>query len=335
MSPDETGLFPTPKRIVVIGDLHGDWASTLETYKLASLIALHGKRWVWCGSPGTVVVQLGDQIDRKSRDETGGDEDSEFRILKFHESLDSQARRTGSRVLSLLGNHCIQNVRAYLNPESGLAYVSPKGLAHFGGAVQRAQAFKPGNEWANYLAEHRFTVLKVGPFLFVHGGVTPKIVDKYTIPQINAMVREYLRGRLPWNANLQGLLESNDSLLWNRSLAGPRPNVQKLDHCLQKWNCKAVMIGHTPVEKISTPDGPCRNKIWRVDSGISRAISGGNAPISRCQALDITFLPQNKVRMIPLQAGCPEPVTISIARTPPMERQPSKKQAAVVKGQKS
>ena len=53
-------VLPAVRRIIVIGDIHGDWKMTLDTLKLAKVINNKNK---WIGGD-TVVVQLGDQIDR-------------------------------------------------------------------------------------------------------------------------------------------------------------------------------------------------------------------------------------------------------------------------------
>ena len=288
----EMGIFQTPKRIVCIGDLHSDYASTIEVLKLGKLIKLKGTRWVWAGIPGTIVVQLGDQLDGKNR-EGGPDEEGDLRILKFLDFLDGQAKKQGSRVLSLIGNHEMMSVRAYLDPVNGLAYAGKKSIQSFGGLVQRAAAFQPGAEWAVYLSKHRYTVLKVGPFIFVHGGISPKIADKFTIPEINRMTKEYMAGRLPWNKDLKMLLDDSNSLLWDRSWASSHVDCAKVDHVLSKWNGKAIASGHSPQEQITQK---CGNKIWLADTGISKAISGSSSSISRCQILEIIFLPNKKVK---------------------------------------
>ena len=291
----EMGIFQTPKRIVVIGDLHSDYASTIEVLKLGKLIKLKGTRWIWAGTPGTVVVQLGDVLDGRNR-EGGKDEESDIRLLKFLDFLDSQAIKQGSRVLSLIGNHEMMSVRAYLDPESGLAYAGKKSIQSFGGLEQRAAAFRPGAEWAVYLSKHRYTVLKVGPFIFVHGGISPKIADRFTIPEINKMTKEYLAGNLPWNKDLKMLLDDSNSLLWDRSWASDHVDCTKLDHVLSKYNGKAALFGHTPHDRITQR---CGNRLWACDTGLSKAISGSNSSISRCQLVEITFLPNKKVSITP------------------------------------
>ena len=52
-------ILPPVKRIIVLGDLHGDWKLTIESLKIAKLI---NTKLNWVGGD-TIVVQLGDQID--------------------------------------------------------------------------------------------------------------------------------------------------------------------------------------------------------------------------------------------------------------------------------
>jgi hypothetical protein len=110
------------------------------------------------------------------------------------------------------------------------------------------------------------------------------------------MTKEYMAGRLPWNKDLKMLLDDSNSLLWDRSWASSHVDCAKVDHVLSKWNGKAFFHGHTPVERISQK---CGNKLWNCDSGVSKAISGSNSSISRCQLVDITFLPNKKVSITP------------------------------------
>ena len=295
---DHSGIFPgkAVKRIIVIADLHGDMVATIDSFKLANVITLNGTRWVWSASPGTVVVQLGDQIDRLSREEDGGDEDSEVKILKFVDYLDAQAKVRGSRVLALNGNHEFMSVRAHVEPQN-LSYVSPKGLQHFGGAQGRIDAFKPGGEMGVYLGKNRYSVLKVGKFLFAHGGVLPKIAEKYTIPQINRMGRDYLLGKLVWNRDLHELVESPTGIMWTRAFSGPRPCGEKLNAVLKKWECDAMFLGHTPQENgISSA---CNHRVWRCDCALSRSF-GSKGARDRLQILEISCMSDGKYKFSPL-----------------------------------
>jgi hypothetical protein len=82
-----------PERLIAIGDLHGDVAATRRALRLAGVLDPH--RDVWTGGT-TVVVQVGDQIDRG---------DDELHVLALLHSLSRQARVAGGALDVLCGNH--------------------------------------------------------------------------------------------------------------------------------------------------------------------------------------------------------------------------------------
>ena len=124
-------VLPKVRRIVVIGDIHGDMKMTLDTLKVAKVIDKKTNKWI--KNNDTVVVQLGDQIDRcrgrgnscQKPGTTVDDENSDVKILEFFTDLHNQASKYGGAVYSLLGNHELMNVNG------DLRYVSYKGLVEF------------------------------------------------------------------------------------------------------------------------------------------------------------------------------------------------------------
>src|SRR5690606_2094045 len=98
------------RRIVAIGDLHGDLQATRRALRLAGAIDAQDR---WIGKE-LIVVQTGDQLDR-------GDE--ELAILKLLEALAPQAEAAGGRLHVLNGNHEIMNV------ELDFRYVTPLGFS--------------------------------------------------------------------------------------------------------------------------------------------------------------------------------------------------------------
>ena len=65
---DKIGMYPKTKRVIAIGDLHGDLRVTLIALKLAKVIPndvfpYNVQNIRWTGG-STWVIQLGDQIDR-------------------------------------------------------------------------------------------------------------------------------------------------------------------------------------------------------------------------------------------------------------------------------
>ncbi|KAG6489531.1 hypothetical protein ZIOFF_050805 [Zingiber officinale] len=81
------------RRIVAVGDLHGDLSKTRCALQMAGVLSSDGQD-LWIGGE-TVVVQLGDILDRG---------DGEIAILSLLRSLDAQAKLTGGAVFQVWVN---------------------------------------------------------------------------------------------------------------------------------------------------------------------------------------------------------------------------------------
>ena len=62
------------------------------------------------------------------------------------------------------------------------------------GYKERLEAFKPGGNLSKRLANTRHSVLQVGSWLFVHGGLVPEVTRRYSLDDINRYVRNWLIG---------------------------------------------------------------------------------------------------------------------------------------------
>uniref|UniRef100_A0A2P2JUR5 Uncharacterized protein At1g18480 n=1 Tax=Rhizophora mucronata TaxID=61149 RepID=A0A2P2JUR5_RHIMU len=87
------------RRIVAVGDLHGDLAQTRHALEMAGVLSSDGQD-LWIGRE-TVLVQLGDILDRG---------EDEIAILSLLRSLDAQAKAQGGAVFQINGNHETMNV---------------------------------------------------------------------------------------------------------------------------------------------------------------------------------------------------------------------------------
>lgn len=302
--PDLPTIIPAHKRIIAIGDTHGDYDTTIKILKLAKLI---DNNLNWIAEPkDTIVVQVGDQIDRCRpyihecihENATVDDEASDIKILKLFTDLHTKALKKGGAVYSLLGNHEI------MNSQGKLGYVSKKGLDEFSqyynknlppekrfkpGWDARTFAFKPGNELGKFLACTRQSAIIVGSFLFVHAGIVPQLLEKYNITKrddihlINKAIKMWLLGLIDESKIDKLLNDHTISPFWPRLLGNMPTKLssnhkdckQLLDPVLETLKINGMIIGHTPqfyVNNIGI-NGTCDNKLWRTDHGSSRAFA--------------------------------------------------------------
>jgi len=272
---DLSCIIPAKRRIIAIGDLHGDWDATIKSLKKAGVI---NNSLNWIGGD-TVVVQVGDQVDKGGRGEVTNDENSELRIINYLDKLNIEAKKNMGAVYSLLGNHEIMNVFG------DFSYVSPKGIDGMGGSIKRFNRFRPGGDIAKKLAK-RNVIMKIGSWVFVHGGILPKYAKKYSIRDINTIMKMFLMGHVSIGETqvFRQLFINNDSLLWNRTFSGDRVNSNALYTSLQLLDAKYMVVGHTPQEE--GINSKCKNRVWRIDSMMSEAF-GVRRSDNRIQVLEI------------------------------------------------
>ena len=214
---DMIGMYPKVKRLIAIGDLHGDLRVTLIALRLAKVIPdnifpYNVDKISWCGGD-TWVIQLGDQIDRcrpdnwkknciEDFDDVVEDEGNNMMIIKLFQKLDVMARKQGGRVLGMIGNHELMNIDRdfrYVSPQEFLEFVphnernrkyTDDGYPY--GYYHRLKVFERGGNIAKHYAIQKKSIIVIGKNLFVHGGLSHDLVSKYSIHEINKIVQKWL-----------------------------------------------------------------------------------------------------------------------------------------------
>lgn len=283
------------KRIVAIGDIHGDFNALLVALFKADVIDLKG---YWIGGE-TIVVQVGDVLDKGGRGEPEGEftdckDDSEWRILLFMEYLHTKAVESGGGVFLLLGNHEIMNF------SGDTRYTTAATLAYFGGVEGRREAFKRGGIIATKIACMTNTVMRIGNWVFAHAGITPEIMKHYSaIEDINSDVRSYILGNIEMDATasrdsrsyrVYKLIGDKDGVLWTRAYGRDVGD----DTCKQVNDTITVITGNDNGGMVvghTVQDGrigeKCSGRLFQIDRGMSEGFAPRDTADQRVDILEI------------------------------------------------
>jgi hypothetical protein len=297
-------ILPKVKRLIVFGDIHGDYKLLIHLLQLGKLIKINNKDVIkWVGED-TYVVQVGDQIDRcrplanmicSSQYTTIDDEASDVKIMELCNELNKQANKVGGKFISLIGNHEILNVLgafpyvSYLGIKEFEDYVDPKNpdLKFKSGEDARRHAFAPGNNIGNMLGCSRLSSVIVGSNLFVHAGIVDGLINEINLKSIddfetiNIAIRQWLLGILSKKYIKHIIKSSPNSMFWTRLLGQIPPNTplsdpvcsEQIGSILKMFKIGSIVVGHTPQSFIHSNmlNHTCSNKVWRVDNGSSAA----------------------------------------------------------------
>jgi len=161
-----------PRRIVVIGDIHGAWSNFKEMAEEMGLIDSN-EQWM---AEDTILVQMGDLIHRR--------EDNAKVVVKMFEYQEA-ARSMNSEVLLVMGNHDYEQIK--WNPAQKAAF------------AQRSSWYMPDYrkfyrlKLADKLRKLRL-IYNVNGFIFTHAGIEKKHLDvagTTDIEEINRMMTTY------------------------------------------------------------------------------------------------------------------------------------------------
>lgn len=303
------GIFRKQKRIIAIGDLHGDMMQLLSILKFSKLIEhiekkeciddsdLIIEKWRWIGG-SCYVVQMGDIFDGGGRKEVDSFEDKEVEILIFLIRLKELAKKKGGDVLILFGNH------EYMNFNGDYSYVQKKtmlkclkeGINELDIKYEymnkkcndRERLFRRGEDGilSKIMKKYCYGIIKIGNTIFCHGGLKKELGMKYSINKMNILLDKYLLDKLEKEEKKDfEKVYGRDGIIWFRGYVNNiESSCKDLKLCLEEKKADRMVVGHTVQMKgISTK---CRSNIdktlWAIDVGLSRAFSA-----IKCEYLEI------------------------------------------------
>lgn len=257
------------ERIVVIGDLEGDYEKFTDMLRTAGLIDARGD---WTGGRAH-LVQLGDIPDRGPNSRM---------VMDHLMRLEPQAERAGGQVHALIGNHEAMNVEGdlrYVHPGEYAAFADrnsrrlrdtyyrqtqdwlranppPTGVPTFDAAfraqweaehplgyVEHRQAWAPTGRYGRWIASHN-SVIRINDILFLHAGIGPTY-----LPAERDAMNDAVRGALNGQPDpaFADILTAQDGPLWYRGLslneeAAEEPHLAAL---LARHGVSRIIVGHT------------------------------------------------------------------------------------------
>jgi hypothetical protein len=284
--------FENVRRIVAIGDIHGDYQRFLELLRTAGLVDARNS---WTGGDAHLVL-TGDFVDR-------GDHSAQ--VLDLLMDLEPQALKSGGRVHALLGNHEAMNLMGdlrYVTKEDFAGFQRPnskdlqnrqmraawddlkrQGKApsdegpwrkkfqdeHPLGWVEHGLDFLPNGKYGKWLRQ-RNAIVKINDAVFLHGGISPKYADM-TRSEINTKVRAELADV----SKAPKIITDDDGPLWYRGLAqlpeDDRGIASALPRILATQQVRHIVIGHTPQLAVNPRFG---GRVILIDVGLSKSFDG-------------------------------------------------------------
>jgi hypothetical protein len=249
-------VHPDPGRILAVSDIHGRFGAVLALLQAQKVVDADLK---WTFGRGHLVI-AGDVMDR-------GPQVTE--ALWFLRALEEGARAAGGAVHLVLGNH------EAMVMGGDLRYLHPKYVRTPSGLPPIQALYGPDSELGRWLRS-RPALLKVGPFLFAHGGPGPDFLKQgLSQAEANRALQASL-GRHPKDLEgLPGFLQGDQGPLWYRGLVPGKSKQDaseaEVEAVLKAFGAKAVVIGHTTLDAVTPLHG---GKVFAIDAGLKEGRPG-------------------------------------------------------------
>jgi hypothetical protein len=343
--------FEHVDRVVVFGDLHGDYGKFHDMLVQAGLV---DDKDHWSGGR-THLVQLGDVPDRAA---------DTRRILDLLMRLEKDARKAGGMVHALIGNHEAMNMEGdlrYTTPAEFAAFAdkdSPaRRNAYYAAYVAALKAHPPAEGLPTFdeafrarfdaehplgWAEHRAAwsptgvygrwvlghsaLIRIDDAIYLHGGLGPAF-QGFDIDTMDRAVIDALKHKPQPAAGPPDILWNEQGPLWYRGLAqndeaAEGPNVAAIQ---ARHGVRRIVLGHTKqyprvetrfagavvLTDIAPPSGCPEPHAFLIKEGDVLTA------VHRGQKVKLgTATYQGDIAALDAAAGCPPPAPATAAANP-------------------
>lgn len=242
---------------IALSDLHGQFDLFKQLLQNNGVV---DQQLNWRFGKGVLVI-VGDIFDR------GPDVD---KILWLIYRLEQEAKEKGGRLLYMLGNHELMVL------DNDLRYVNKQDLAAAELLGHTYPELYGENTVLGRWIRKKPAVLRVNKTLFLHGGISPALVDKkISIRKIN---KSFFESIIPEaksvyrQDSLHNFLARTNGPLWYRGYFKEGECSQKdLDRILRYFKIDHIVVGHTTQDRVKTL---YQNRVFAVDSGIKQGKKG-------------------------------------------------------------
>lgn len=234
----------TDQSLLVLADTHGQFGIVVEFLKRQGVIDANLN---WAFGDGQMVV-TGDMFDRGPH---------QLEILWLFYKLEAEAQAAGGALHVLLGNHEAMVLR------DDLRYLHDRypEVARILGAERYSQLFTPETLLGDWLRSKR-AVLKLDDMLFLHGGISPQVVDAgLSLTDLNTGLRRALETPVARRSELDAqtaLIAGNLGPTWFRGYFPDQARVDRpyvppseVERSLEYFGVSRIFVGHTIMPQVT------------------------------------------------------------------------------------
>ena len=223
--------------ILAISDIEGGF-KTFRDFLIANKVI--DKHLNWTFGKGHLVL-VGDFVDRGW---------SVTQVLWFIYKMEQDAKEQGGHVHFIIGNHELKNLQGMYG------YAADRYFATAAIMGKLHHHLYDTNSFIGRWLSSKNVAERINGYLFVHGGLHPDLGNSnLTLEQINSIYRKnyyQVYYRQPNEGAERLILSDQKGICWYRGYFNEDLSQADVDKPLEKFEAKAVVVGHTLQKEVTT-----------------------------------------------------------------------------------